>query len=136
MRIRTYSELLTIHSFEERFHYLQLRGLVGGVTFGDERYLNQRFYRSTEWRRMRDHVITRDLGNDLAIPGHQIFGRITIHHMNPMKPEDVEHGNADILNPEFLICTTHNTHNAIHYGDESLLPQPLVERQPGDTKLW
>lgn len=85
---------------------------------------------------MRDHVITRDLGNDLGIDGHEIFGRITIHHMNPMKPEDVEHGNADILDPEFLICTTHNTHNAIHYGDESLLPKPLVERRPGDTKLW
>jgi hypothetical protein len=136
MRIRTYSELITIPSFEERFRYLQLRGLVGGVTFGDERYLNQRFYRSTEWRRMRDHVITRDLGNDLAVDDHEIFGRITIHHMNPMKPEDVEHGNADILDPEFLICTTHNTHNAIHYGDESLLPKPIVERRPGDTKLW
>jgi hypothetical protein len=115
---------------------LQLRGAVGGVTFGTERYLNQNFYRSTQWRRTRDLVITRDLGNDLAFDDHQIFDRIIIHHMNPMSPEDIERGNADILNPEFLISTTHNTHNAIHYGDESLLPQPLVERRPGDTMLW
>lgn len=136
MRIRTYSELRQIDSFEGRFKYLQLRGAVGGVTFGTERYLNQNFYRSTQWRRTRDLVITRDLGNDLAFDDHQIFDRIIIHHMNPMSPEDIEHGNADILNPEFLISTTHNTHNAIHYGDESLLPQPLVERRPGDTTLW
>jgi len=136
MRIRTYSELSTIATFEERYKYLQLRGAVGGITFGHERHLNQRFYRSVEWRRIRDYVITRDLGNDLGLEGHEIYGRITIHHMNPMIPEDIEHGNSDILDPEFLISTTHNTHNAIHYGDESLLPSPLVERYPGDTKLW
>lgn len=98
--------------------------------------MNQQFYRSREWKHIRQHVIARDEGCDLGVDGYEIYDRIYIHHMNPMTVEDVEHGNEDILNPEFLISTTHKTHNAIHYGDETLLPKTLVERQPGDTKLW
>lgn len=134
--IRTFSELSQLTSFLERFRYLQLRGEVGRATFGFDRYLNQNFYRSTQWKQVRNHVIARDQGCDLAFPDHEIHDRIYIHHMNPMRVEDIVHGNEDILEPEFLISTTHNTHNAIHYGDESLLPKPFVERRPGDTKLW
>lgn len=136
MRIRSYSELRRIPTFEERFDYLQLKGSVGAKTFGFERYLNQQFYRSTQWRQTRDIVIARDLGMDLGIEGYEIYDRIIIHHMNPMTAEDIENGEGHILDPEFLITTCHNTHNAIHYGDASLLPQILVERRPGDTKLW
>lgn len=136
MRIKTYRELSRIPSFEERFEYLQLRSSVGQSTFGFERYLNQQFYTSREWRTVRQHVIARDEGMDLGVPGYEIHDRIIIHHMNPMTPDQIEHGSEDILNPEFLITTTHNTHNAIHYGDANLLPKPLVERQPGDTRLW
>lgn len=134
--IRTYSDLRRIDGFVERFRYLQLRGEVGGSTFGFDRWMNQQFYRSREWKHIRQHVIARDEGCDLGVDGYEIYDRIYIHHMNPMTVEDVEHGNEDILNPEFLISTTHKTHNAIHYGDETLLPKTLVERQPGDTKLW
>lgn len=134
--IRSYSELRRIDGFVERFRYLQLRGEVGASTFGFDRYMNQQFYRSREWRQLRQHVIARDEGCDLGVDGYEIYDRIYIHHMNPMTVEDVEHGDEDILNPEFLISTTHKTHNAIHYGDENLLPQPMVERRPGDTKLW
>lgn len=136
MRTRSYSELSLIDSFEDRFEYLSIRGSVGESTFGFERYLNQQFYRSTEWRKVRQVVIARDLGMDLGIDGHEIHDRIIIHHMNPMSIEDVEHGNEAILDPEFLITTTHLTHNAIHYGNASLLPKPFVERRPGDTRLW
>lgn len=134
--MRTYSELITIPTFEERFKYLQLNGEVGQDTFGFDRYLNQVFYRSPEWRRVRDQVIVRDNGCDLAHPEHEIFGRITIHHMNPVSLRDIEKRNEDILNPEYLISTTHATHNAIHYGDESLLPRDPVERRPNDTCPW
>lgn len=134
--MRTYSELITIPTFEERFKYLQLNGEVGQDTFGFDRYLNQVFYRSPEWRRVRDQVIVRDNGCDLAHPEHEIFGRITIHHMNPVSLRDIEERNEDILNPEYLISTTHATHNAIHYGDESLLPRDPVERRPNDTCPW
>ncbi|QED11498.1 HNH endonuclease [Arthrobacter phage Qui] len=138
MRIRTYSELRLIDSFEDRYEYLRLKGVVGEPTFGYERYHNQRFYTSRQWKQVRDYVITRDLGNDLGADGYGIHQseRIIIHHMNPMTPDNIIHGDADILNPEFLITTTHNTHNAVHYGDISLLTQVLVERRPGDTKLW
>src|SRR5690606_15679051 len=136
MITRSYSELRRLNTFEERYQYLQLRGQVGNATFGYERYLNQRFYTSREWRQVREYVIARDEGLDLGFPGYEIFDRIIIHHMNPMTVEDIEHGNSDILNPEFLITTTHMTHNAIHYGDERLLPRPLVERRPGDTRMW
>lgn len=136
MRTRTYSELRRIRGFEERYRYLALRGEVGESTFGFDRYLNQRFYRSSEWRHLRSHVIARDMGCDLGVEGYELHDRIYIHHMNPMVVEDIKHGNADILDPEFLISTSHRTHNAIHYGDENLLPKQFVERRPGDTKLW
>lgn len=136
MRTRTYRELVRLSTFEERFEYLAVRGEVGKATFGFERYLNQKFYRSREWRLVRHEVITRDLGCDLAFPDHEIHDRVIIHHMNPMRVVDVKDGVDDILNPEYLITTTHQTHNAIHYGDASLLPKPIVERQPGDTRLW
>lgn len=135
-RIRTYSEMLRYHTFEDRFEYLSLRGVVGAATFGHERVLNQNFYRSVEWRNARNFVIARDLGRDLAMDDHEIFDRILIHHMNPMRAVDIEHGNEDIIDPEFLITTTHRTHNAIHYGDASLLRKDYIPRRPGDTKLW
>lgn len=134
--IRSYSELRRLHTFEDRYSYLQLKGSVGKSTFGFDRYINQRFYTSTQWRQIRDFVIARDEGLDLGIEGYEIFDKIIIHHMNPITAEDIEHGDSDILDPEFLITTTHKTHNAIHYGDESLLARPLVERRPGDTRLW
>ena len=137
LKTRTYSELRKLDTFEERYRYLALKGVVGESTFGFDRHINQQFYTSTEWRQVRQEVIVRDEGMDLGIPGYEIFDRIIIHHMNPMTVDDVVR-NLDnrILDPEFLICTTHNTHNAIHYGDESLLPKPMVERRPGDTRLW
>lgn len=135
-RIRTYSELRHYDTFEDRYRYLALKGEVGRSTFGYDRYINQQFYRSQEWRTVRRDVIARDLGLDLGVPDFEIFDKVIIHHMNPMTVEDIEHGDSDILDPEFLITTTHKTHNAIHYGDESLLAKPLVPRQPGDTKLW
>ena len=134
--IRRYSELRHIHTFEERFEYLKLNGSVGRETFGFDRYINQRFYTSKEWRDIRHYVIARDLGLDLGAEGYEINSRILIHHMNPIVVDDILHKNDDILDPEFLITTCHNTHNAIHYGDSSLLPKPLVERSRGDTKLW
>lgn len=133
---RTFSELVRIPTFEERYRYLALRGSVGQATFGHERWMNQSFYGSTEWRRLRHFIILRDEGCDLATPGFEIHDRIVIHHMNPMSSDDIEHGNPDILDPEFLISTTHQTHNAIHYGDESLLPRPMIIRRPRDTRLW
>lgn len=134
--IRRYSELRHIPTFEERFEYLKLNGSVGRETFGFDRYINQRFYTSKEWRDIRHYVIARDLGLDLGAEGYEINSRILIHHMNPIVVDDILHKNDDILDPEFLITTCHNTHNAIHYGDSSLLPKPLVERSRGDTKLW
>jgi hypothetical protein len=134
--IRTYTELSRFDTLEERFRYLSLRGSVGEVTFGYDRYMNQKFYRSKEWRDVRDLVIVRDNGCDLGVEGYEIHKRLYIHHMNPMVVNDIKHSNDDILDPEFLITTTHRTHNAIHYSDESLLPQVLVGRSPGDTKLW
>ena len=134
--IRTFSELVHIPTFEERFDYLQLRGQVGSSTFGFDRWMNQQFYRSRDWKLVRQHVIARDFGCDLAMEGYEIHDRIYIHHMNPMEADDLVHGNQDVLNPEFLISTTHRTHNAIHYGDRDLLPKQLTPRRPGDTKLW
>lgn len=134
--IRTYSELIQIDDFVERFRYLALRGSVGQATFGFDRHYNQKFYSSSEWRDLRHHVIARDQGCDLAFPGYEIHSRLYIHHMNPMLVDDIVHNNSDILEPEFLITTTHQTHNAIHYGDERQLPRLFVERKPGDTKSW
>jgi hypothetical protein len=135
-KIRTYSELLQLNTIEERFEYLALRGGVGDSTFGFDRYINQQFYRSTQWKQMRQHIIARDLGRDLAVEGYEIHGVIVIHHMNPMEPHEIIEGDTSILDPQFLISTTHQTHNAIHYGNANLLRRPVVERRPGDTKLW
>jgi hypothetical protein len=134
--IRTYTELRRLHTFEERYHYLSLRGVVGQSTFGFDRHMNQKFYTSREWKHVREQVIVRDNGCDLGVDGYEIHSKLYIHHMNPMVVADIIHGNDDILDPEFLITTTHRTHNAIHYGDERLLPRPLAVRRPGDTKLW
>lgn len=134
--IRRYSELLYYASMEERYEYLRLGGLVGERTFGSERYLNQRFYTSREWRDVRHYVIARDLGNDLGLSDFPIARNPVIHHMNPMTMEDIRDGNPDILNPEFLITVSHDTHNAIHYGSAKQLPTLHTPRQPGDTKLW
>jgi hypothetical protein len=127
---------MQLESFKDRFEYLSLKGVVGESTFGFERHRNQKFYKSREWRLIRDEVITRDLGCDLGVVGFDIHERIIIHHMNPMAPVDLVLGNADILDPEYLISVTHKTHNAIHYGDSSLLALPFIERRPGDTTLW
>jgi hypothetical protein len=135
-RLRTWSELRRIPTFEERYEYLRLRGAVGEHTFGFERHRNQRFYMSREWRQVRHHVIARDLGCDLGVDGFEIHFRPIIHHMNPMTVDQLVHGDGSILDPEYLVTTTHRTHNAIHYGDERLLPRQLVERTRGDTKLW
>ena len=136
MSIRTYSELILLPTFEERFKYLQLNGRVGDNTFGFDRYINQNFYRSAEWKRIRDLVIMRDNGCDLALEGYEIYGRILIHHMNPITVKDVELSTEYLMNPEYLICVTHNTHNAIHYGDEKLLMKGPVVRTKNDTCPW
>lgn len=135
-KIRTYSELMRQDTFEDRYRYLALRGGVGDSTFGFDRYINQQFYTSREWRDVRRHIILRDNGCDLGFDGYEIHNRLYIHHLNPMSVDEIVEGDPRILDPEFLITTTHRTHNAIHYGDERLLPQPLVDRRPGDTKLW
>ena len=134
--IRTYRELRRRESFEDRFEYLALHGDVGRSTFGFDRHINQQFYRSRQWKQIRQFVIARDLGLDLGIEGHEIHDAVLIHHMNPINADDIMHGDESILDPEFLITTTHNTHNAIHFGNESLLPKTVVERRPGDTRLW
>ncbi len=134
--IKTYSELITLPTFEERYRYLRLGGSVGEDTFGFDRYLNQVFYRSQRWKKIRDYVILRDNGCDLAMPDREIYNRIIIHHMNPITVQDIEHESEFLLDPEFLICTVHSTHNAIHYGDESLLLTVPKERTKNDTCPW
>ena len=134
--IRTYSELIRIPTYEERFRYLQLNGKIGLDTFGFDRYLNQQFYSSPEWRAVRDDIIIRDNGCDLGFEGYDIHGRIYIHHMNPISVRDIVDVTDYLLNPEYLICTTHITHNAIHYGDESLLILAPIERTKNDTCPW
>ena len=136
MSIRTYSELIALPTFEERFKYLQLNGQVGESTFGFDRYMNQVFYRSQKWKSIRDFVIIRDCGCDLGIEGYDIHGKIIIHHMNPLSMRDIETESDFLLNPDYLICTTHNTHNAIHYGDENLLVTAPIERTKNDTCPW
>jgi len=133
---RTYSELMKLNSFEERFNYLKLNGKTCAETFGAERYLNQVFYKTAEWKSIRNIVITRDLGRDLGIEGHEIYGRAIVHHMNPVTIEDINSRNANLLNPEYLITVSHQTHNALHYGDENLLQKDPVERFPNDTCPW
>lgn len=135
--IRTYSELKELKTFEERFKYLKLGGVVGAETFGFDRYFNQKFYTTTEWKQLRNHIIVRDLGCDLGCEDHEIFGqRIIVHHMNPIDLEDIEKKSDFLLNPEFLITTIHSTHNAIHYGDESLIITAPIERRRNDTCPW
>lgn len=134
--IRTYSELVLLPSFKERYEYLRLNGSVGLDTFGFDRYLNQEFYRSKEWKSIRDQVIIRDNGCDLGVDGYEIYGRIVIHHMNPILQADILDRTQLLLDPDYLICTTHATHNAIHYGDEELLPREPVERTRNDTCPW
>ena len=136
MKTRTYSELRRLETFEERFDYLVLHGQVGQQTFGFDRYINQQFYTSPEWKWCREVVIVRDDGCDLGVPGFEIDAQLLIHHINPLTLDDIKHREEWILDPEFLITTTKQTHNAIHYGDRSLLPQPHVPRAPGDTRLW
>ena len=136
MRNKTYSELIQIPTFEDRYAYLRLGGRVGEETFGFERNLNQSFYRSYEWRKVRREVIARDAGCDLAMPGFQIYNNIIIHHIVPITIEDLEDGTDLILDPNNLVCVSEKTHNAIHFGDKSLLPQTPIERRPGDTCPW
>lgn len=135
-RVRTYSELRRLNTFEERYHYLKLGGVLGEITFGFDRWINQRFYRSQEWKTVRDFVITRDNGCDLGVLGYEIHSGLIVHHMNPISVEDLKHGEEWILDPDYLVTTTIRTHNAIHYGDESLLSRGPIERKSGDTKLW
>ena len=135
-RIRTYKELSQLKTFDERFEYLRLNGTVGKDTFGFDRYFNQKFYRSLEWKRVRDKVIIRDYGCDLGIRDREILGRILIHHMNPIDLDDIDEASEFLLNPDYLICTSHLTHNAIHYGDVNLLPREPIERRPNDTCPW
>lgn len=133
---RSYPELLSFTTFEERFEYLSIKARIGEDTFGFERWMNQSFYRSKEWREVRQEVIIRDSACDLGVEGFDIHERAIVHHIIPMTVEDLEEGNPLVLDPNNLITTTHNTHNAIHWGDKSLLRLPPVERKPGDTTLW
>jgi hypothetical protein len=136
MTTRTYRELRRIESFKDRYNYLSLGGSVGQSTFGFDRYLNQRFYKSREWLDVRRFVIARDNGCDLGVPEYEIHHGILVHHMNPVTIQEVTHGHDSIFDPDFLITTTQRTHNAIHYGDESLLAKSHVPRGRGDTDLW
>ena len=133
---KSYTELLTFETLDERFEYLSLQGIVGEETFGTERWMNQKFYRSSEWRRVRDEVITRDLGMDLAVSDIPVRGAPRIHHMNPIRIEDFDENPESLIDPEFLITTSLKTHNAIHFGDAGMIPKPYIPRQPGDTTLW
>lgn len=134
--IRTYSELITLPTFMERYKYLRIGGTVGTDTFGFDRYLNQAFYKSEEWKSIRRHVIIRDCGCDLGIEGREIHERILIHHINPISEEDILGRSDFLLNPEYLISTSHRTHNAIHYGDDSILIDTPLERRKNDTCPW
>ena len=134
--IRTYSELITLPTFKERYKYLRLKGLVSEETFGYDRYLNQVFYKSREWLDIRDYVIVRDNGCDLGVLGHEIHERILIHHMNPITIDDILRRSEFLLDPEYLISTIKRTHDAIHYGDEDLLMDEPIIRTRNDTCPW
>jgi|SRR5580765_1138514 hypothetical protein len=136
LKIRTYSDLTRLESFEDRFHYLELKGMVGERTFGFDRWMNQVLYKSKSWKDIRNHVIVRDNGCDLGVPGYEIYSGLIVHHMNPILLEDLQQGDNSVLDPEFLITTSLQTHNAIHYGDDSLLPRGPIKRKSGDTTLW
>lgn len=136
-KVRTYSELILIPSFMDRYNYLKLSGSVGEATFGFDRYINQEFYRSREWKQIRREVIIRDNGCDIGVIGYEIFDTIIVHHMNPIRAQDLIHRDIlVIMNPEALVCVSRRTHQAIHFGSENLLPQLPVKRVKGDTKLW
>ena len=136
-KLRTYTELNKLKTFEERFEYLKLDNVVGEETFGFDRWLNQQFYKSKEWRRIRDHVITRDCGCDLGAPDHEIIDeRILIHHINPITKEDIINNTDFLLNPEYLITTINNTHQAIHYGNDEMLAKAPVTRYKNDQCPW
>ena len=133
---RCYTDLIQLPTFKERYEYLRLTGIVGRDTFGFDRYLNQKFYHSAEWKKIRRDVIIRDEGRDLAMEGYELQDNIFIHHMNPMVPEDLINVPEWILNPEYLVCVSKRTHDAIHFGDASILPQLPMERTPNDTCPW
>lgn len=134
--MRTYTELVKLKTFEERFNYLKLEGGVGAETFGYDRYLNQVFYKSSEWKRLRDQIIIRDCGCDMALDGYDICGKIIIHHMNPLTVNDIENHSDAMINPEFLVCVSFDTHNAIHYGYLPPSKYTVIERKPNDTCPW
>lgn len=136
MKIRTYTELNQLESLEDRYEYLYLSGQVGDLKFGSNRWLNQRFYHSSEWRQVRQFVIARDAGLEIGAPDRYIKGSPQIHHMNPIDLDDIVNATENLLNPEFLISTSHWMHNAIHYGTKEQLPRPFVERTPHDTSPW
>ena len=136
MMIRSFSGVRRLTTFEERYEYLRLKGTVGESTFGFDRYLNQLLYRSDRWRKVRGVVIIRDNGCDLGIEGRDISSKILVHHMNPIIMTDIEEGREEVFDPNFLICTSEQTHNAIHFGDANLLPKLPVERRAGDTCPW
>lgn len=133
---KSYKELRQLKTFSERFEYLKLSGLVGQETFGSDRYLNQMFYRSPKWKKVRGEVIVRDNGCDLGVDGYEIGAGVIVHHLNPITEEDILDDRPSLYDPNNLICVSHSTHNALHYGDASLLPKPLVERKPFDTCPW
>lgn len=135
-KIRTYAELITLPTLKERFEYLKLGSSIGVETFGFDRYLNQILYTSSRWRKVRDEILMRDEGCDLAHPDWVIPGKIIVHHMNPITVEDLEEGNEDVFDPRYLVCASDTTHNAIHFGDANLLPKDYVPRQSGDTCPW
>lgn len=136
MHIKSYSEVSNLHTFDERFEYLKLGGGVGRSTFGFDRHINQVFYKSYEWKNVRDYVIVRDEGCDLGVAGYEIHVALLIHHINPMEVDDILQHEEWIIDPEYLITTTHNTHNAIHFGTSSPYPKVVTHRTPRDTKLW
>lgn len=137
MNDKSYSQLLLYSTFDDRFNYLKLEGgQVGHWTFGYDRYINQGFYMSRDWKRARRDVIIRDDGCDLGVPGYEIYSELIVHHMNPISVDDIVHHEDWILDPEFLICTTKRTHNALHFGNDNLLPDVVTSRTPNDTKLW
>ena len=131
-----YTELKRLKTFEERYEYLRIGGIIGESTFGFERFLNQALYRSQRWRNLRNQIIIRDNGCDLGVEGYDIFDKIIVHHMNPIAKEQLEDPDESIFDPEFLICVSQRTHNAIHYGDASLLPKEYIPRRPNDMCPW
>lgn len=134
--MRSYTELSSIDSYEERYKYLKIGSTVGAPTFGFDRYINQKFYSSAEWKNVRNRIIARDNGCDMGVPGHEIHGRIIIHHMNPIEVKNLFEKDLSVIDPEMLICVSEQTHRAIHYGDESMIDKPPITRRPGDTCLW